>query len=88
MSAFYNLERTKKSSFKVDYPYYGLFVTSEVTLVNAGGDCFYECKLRNGKIVILKKVHQKWLDTFISEETALSNIIGSSIDDYLKNKPC
>lgn len=80
-SIFKEFNRT--NSFKVDYPYYGLFGTAEVSVVN-DYEKEFECKLRNGQTVHLKKVGSKWFDMVLNEETALSNVIGSSIDDYFK----
>jgi len=85
MNAFYDLlESRHKSSFKVDYPYYGLFGSAEVTRINVQDEDVFQCKLRNGKTIVLKKVNKKWLDTFQNEETPLSNIIGTSIEEHLK----
>jgi len=76
-------EFNKTNSFKVDYPYYGLFGTAEVCVVN-DPEKLFECKLKNGKTICLKKLGNKWLDTLLNEETSLSSVIGSSIDDYYK----
>jgi hypothetical protein len=84
MNAFISLlESKQKSHFRVDYPYYGLFGTAEVTKMS-NDEGLYECKLRNGKTVVLKKIHQKWVDTLLNDETPLSHVIGVSIDDFLK----
>jgi len=84
MSAYSFFKEGKKiNSFKVDYPYYGLFGSAEVSVVNDYEKVF-ECKLKNGKTVCLKKVGERWLDIVLNEETSLSCVIGSSIDDHLK----
>ena len=86
MHSFFKLLDTKpKDQFRIDYPYYGLFGTADVTMLNgASEEKVYQCKLRNGKTVLLKKVHQKWIDTTSEEETPLSHVIGNSIDEFLK----
>lgn len=76
-------EVNKTQSFRVDYPYYGLFGTAEVSVVNDYEKVF-ECKLRNGQTVRLTKIGSKWFDVLQNEETALSSVIGSSIDDHYK----
>lgn len=84
MSAYTIIKEIGKTcSFRVDYPYYGLFGTAEVSVVSDSEKVF-ECKLKNRQTVRLKKVGSKWFDTLLNEETALSNVIGTSIDDYYK----
>jgi hypothetical protein len=85
MHSFFKLLDSKpKDQFKVDYPYYGLFGTAEVTMENTEEVRVYKCRLRNGETVVLQKVHQKWIDTILQTETPLSHVIGNSIDDFLK----
>lgn len=84
MKGFYSLHETKSiTQFKVYYPYYGLFATAEVTTVD-NLEKVYQCKLKNGDTVVLKKVHLKWIDLVTNDTTPLSNLIGNSIDDFLK----
>lgn len=72
--------------FRIDYPYYGLFGSAEITPVYKDDEVLYECRLLNGSIIFLKKLchSQKWIDTSLNIETPLSAIIGLSIDDFLK----
>ena len=82
---FYNYV-TNHNQFKVDYPYYGLFGTAQVKLVQEQNDKIFECKINNGTVVRLKKMKEakKWIDLEMNEVTPLSSIIGGSIDDFLK----
>lgn len=75
-----------KDQFRVDYPYFGLFGTAEVTPVQEQDETIYKCRLLNGTTVFLKKLFQskKWIDASINAETPLSTTIGLSIDDFLK----
>jgi hypothetical protein len=77
-----------KDQFKIDYPYYGLFGSAVITLINDGEEVVYKCKLLNGSTVFLKKILQtkKWIDVGLSAETPLSATIGLSIDDFQKIK--
>lgn len=72
--------------FKINYPYYGLFGSADITAVEAEEEVIYKCKLLNGTVIFLKKNFQtnKWLDASLDKETALSTIMGGSIDDFLK----
>jgi hypothetical protein len=84
---FYN-EPLNRSQFRIDYPYYGLFGSAEITPIRSDDEVIYKCKLLNGSIIFLKKLLQakKWVDANQETETPLSAIIGISIDDFLKNK--
>lgn len=84
---FYNELKTR-NQFKIDYPYYGLFGSADITPVNDNGEVLYKCKLLNGTTILLKKLEQtkKWIDANLNLETPLSKIIGISIDDFLKRK--
>ena len=75
-----------KNQFRIDYPYFGLFGTADVTPVDSDSEVLYKCRLLNGTIVLLKKMLQpkKWIDANLNSETPLSSVIGSSIDDFLK----
>jgi hypothetical protein len=79
-------EALNKKHFKIDYPYYGLFGSADITSVNNNDETFYKCRLLNGTTIFLKKLLQpkKWIDTALNMETPLSSIIGMSIDDFLK----
>lgn len=81
-------EALSKDQFKVDYPYFGLFGSAEITPVYEKDEVIYECKLLNGTIISLKKLFQtkKWIDAGLNLETPLSITIGLSIDDFLKIK--
>lgn len=84
----YNELRNKGSQFKIDYPYYGLFGSADITAINKENELVFRCKLLNGDIVYLKKLLQskKWIDDNLNIETPLSNVIGISIDDFLSKK--
>jgi hypothetical protein len=75
-----------KLQFKVDYPYYGLFGSAQVTTVGSNSENVFKCTLLNGNIIFLKKSMpaRKWIDVHQNLETPLSAIIGTSIDDFLK----
>ena len=74
------------NQFKVDYPYYGLFGSADVTALKTNSEVLFKCKLLNGNIIFLKKqVHPgKCIDANLNLETPLSAVIGTSIDDFLK----
>jgi hypothetical protein len=78
---------TGQDQFKIDYPYYGLFGSAEVTAINNENDIVFKCKLLNGTILYLKKLVQskKWVDLGVNLETPLASIIGNSIDDFFKS---
>ena len=84
---FFN-ESYSRNQFKIDYPYYGLFGSADISTVNENGEVVYKCKLLNGNTIFLKKLEQtkKWVDANLNLETPLSKIIGISIDDFLKRK--
>jgi hypothetical protein len=83
----YLSELRTKNQFKIDYPYYGLFGSANVTPVKTDTDTLFECKLLNGSTIFLKKLlqPQKWIDANLNAETPLAAIIGTSIDDFLKS---
>ncbi len=80
---FYS-ELKNKRQFKIDYPYYGLFGSAEITPVTNDIEVIYKCKLLNGSIIFLKKLQQfgKWVDVTLNIETPLSVVIGVYIDDF------
>ena len=82
----FNESRNHRGQFKVDYPYYGLFGSADITPINAEDEVVYKCKLLNGSIIFLKKLLQpkKWVDANLNSETPLSVVIGRYIDDFLK----
>lgn len=84
---FYN-SSINRGQFKIDYPYYGLFGSADITELNENGETIYRCKLLNGSIIFLKKLlnPRKWVDANLNTETPLSSIIGVSIDDFLRSK--
>jgi hypothetical protein len=86
-TSFYN-ETFSRDQFRIDYPYYGLFGSADVTPINNQEETIYRCKLLNGSTLYIKKALQskKWIDTSLNAETPLSAIIGLSIDDFLKIK--
>jgi hypothetical protein len=82
----FNESRSQRSHFKIDYPYYGLFGSADITPINGENDVVYKCELLNGSIIFLKKMLQpkKWVDANLNSETPLSIVIGRYIDDFLK----
>lgn len=80
-------EPATKNHFKVDYPYYGLFGSADITTISNNDEVVYRCRLLNGSIIFVKKLFQsrKWIDANLNLETPLSSIIGVSIDDFLKS---
>ena len=84
---FFN-EFRSKGQFKIDYPYYGLFGSADITLEGNEIEVVFKCKLLNGSIIFLKKLLQpkKWIDASLNRETPLSAVIGTSIDDFLKSE--
>lgn len=86
--SFYN-DALNTDQFRIDYPYYGLFGSADITpIYSEGEEIIYKCKLLNGSTVFLKKLFQtkKWIDANLNTETPLSATIGLSIDDFLKIK--
>jgi hypothetical protein len=75
----------KGDQFKIDYPYYGLFGTADITAIIQGDAVTYKCRLLNGSEVLLRKLTGagKWIDTALDRETPLSNVIGMAIDEFL-----
>lgn len=75
----------KGDQFKIDYPYYGLFGTADITAIIQADEVIYKCRLLNGSEVLLKKLAgaSKWIDTGLDRETPLSNVIGMAIDEFL-----
>ena len=85
-TSFYN-DALSNEQFKIDYPYYGLFGSAEITPLYEEGEMAYRCRLLNGSTIFLKKLFQaKWIDMALNAETSLSKIIGLSIEDFLKIK--
>jgi hypothetical protein len=82
---FFNEPR--RNQFRIDYPYYGLFGSADITTISNENETVYKCRLLNGNIVFLKKLAQarKWIDANLNMETPLSAVIGMSIDDFLRN---
>ena len=78
--------RNHRGQFKIDYPYYGVFGSADITLISADNETLYKCRLLNGSIIFLKKLLQpkKWVDANLNTETPLSVVIGMYIDDFLK----
>jgi len=76
------------NQFSISYPYYGLFGTADVKLVQMEEDPLFECKLINGAVVLLKRLGntKRWIDTQLNIETPLSTILGRYIDDFMKEK--
>ena len=72
--------------FKIDYPYYGLFGSADITPILLEQELVFRCQLLNGEVLFLKKQAQerRWIDASSNCPTPLSNIIGSSIDDFLQ----
>ncbi|HEU0064038.1 MAG TPA: hypothetical protein VFQ58_03370, partial [Flavisolibacter sp.] len=62
---------TQENSFRVNYPYLGLFGTADITLISDSTELICSCKLLNGNIIRLKKnsISKKWIDTTIDKET-------------------
>ncbi len=75
-----------RNQFRIDYPYYGLFGSAQITPVEGKDEVLYQCRLLNGSIILLKKLPgaKKWIDAELDQETPLSAIIGRSIEDFLK----
>jgi hypothetical protein len=82
----FNDARNHRSQFKIDYPYYGLFGSADITAISGDNEVVYKCKLLNGSIIFLKKLLQpkKWIDANLNTETPLAVVIGRYIDDFLK----
>jgi hypothetical protein len=80
-------EYRDKNQFRIDYPYYGLFGSADITTTGDQNELIYECRLLNGTILCLKKLLgvNRWIDKSCNEETPLSATIGNAIDDFLKN---
>jgi len=80
-------EYRNKDQFRIDYPYYGLFGSAEISPVVVDDQTAYRCRLLNGIVLTIRKQAQprKWIDLNLSRETPLSYIIGIAIDDFLKN---
>ena len=72
--------------FSISYPYYGLFGTADVKLIQTESDPLFECKLINGAVVLLKKLNNtcKWIDAQLNRETPLASILGLYIDDIIR----
>ncbi|MFL5771871.1 MAG: hypothetical protein ACJ75F_01855 [Flavisolibacter sp.] len=86
---FYN-EYRNSDQFRIDYPYYGLFGSANVTRLLHDQEMVFECALLNGSIITVKKSgpSNKWIDMAMNHETPLSATIGISIEDFLrKNNP-
>jgi len=69
--------------FQVNYPYYGLFGTAEVKVLQQGDDQLFECRLVNGAKLLLKRLNRKWIDLQSNTETPLAAVIGKYIEDKL-----
>ena len=70
--------------FRIDYPYYGLFRTADIKIIEAEGDVIYQCEIINGSEIWLKKAStQRWLDAQSGAETPLARLLGIYIDDYI-----
>ena len=80
-------EPMQLNQFRVDYPYYGLFGSAEVTTLTEDNGPLYQCKLLNGSVVVLRKQVQpkRWVDARLERETPLSAVLGNSIDDFLNS---
>ena len=87
MGTFLSYAQTATNRFSVSYPYYGLFGTADVRLLQDEGEPLFECKLVNGAIILLKKLDntRKWIDAQLNRETPLSSVIGMYIDDFIKD---
>ena len=79
-------ESRNRNQFNIDYPYYGLFGSAQITPIEMSDECLYQCRLLNGNVICIKKQAQakKWIDTELNQETPLSAVIGRSIEDFLK----
>ena len=84
--SFYN-DYGYSNEFRIDYPYYGLFGSADITATSDQNEVIYQCRLLNGTILRLKKLLgvNRWIDKASNEETPLSATIGNAIDDFLKN---
>jgi len=71
--------------FRIDYPYYGLFRSADIKIIEAEGDVIYQCEILNGSEVWLKKASssQRWLEAQSGAETPLARLLGIYIDDYM-----
>jgi len=78
------IKESRKDHFKIDYPYYGLFGSADITPIAGDDGVVYKCKLLNGQEIFLKKPARNWIDANLNRETPLSAVIGTSIDDFLK----
>jgi hypothetical protein len=81
----YFKEHRNKDQFRIDYPYYGLFGSADITAVTNEQGLAYQCILLNGSVVNLKKIEasNKWIDTSLDIETPLSSIMGLAIEEFL-----
>ena len=81
-------EYSNHNQFRIDYPYFGLFGSADITATDDQNELIYECKLLNGSILCLKKILgvNRWIDKACNEETPLSATIGNAIDDFLNRK--
>jgi hypothetical protein len=79
-------EYRNKGEFKINYPYYGLFGSADITPINQEDEIRYQCRLLNGSILHLKKLAhlKKWIDISLNMETPLAAVIGLAIEDFLK----
>ena len=87
MGSFLSYAQTgNNQQFSISYPYYGLFGTAEVKLVENHGDALFECKLINGAVILLKKLGntKQWIDAQLNTQTPFSAIIGLYIDDFMR----
>lgn len=86
-ASFYN-DAISRETFKIDYPYYGLFGTALITPQFSQEEVIYKCRLLNGTTLVLKKLFssKKWVDAALDAETPLASIIGLSIDDFMSIK--
>ncbi|HEX6335093.1 MAG TPA: hypothetical protein VFZ78_12755 [Flavisolibacter sp.] len=73
------------SSFTINYPWYGLFSSAEVKIVNEM-ERVYQCRLNNNVVLWIRKLISsgKWIDVNEERETTLTSVIGNYIDDYLR----
>lgn len=72
-------------AFRVDYPYYGLFGSAQISPCLRQDELVFQCQLLNGTVIHLKKTGgPHWIDVDSNAQTPLSLIIGRSIDDFLK----